>query len=181
MSSGTIRLLITCPDTRGIIAAVANFVAQHNGNILDADQHTDPHDRDFFMRIEIDPDGFGLDRRTFDEAWRSVADRFKMRWRGYWGGDGKRMAILVSKQDHCLQDLLWRWRTHELTAHIPLVIGNHDELRSDVEGCRLRFEHVPMTAQTREQSEGRMLGLLKDARVDFIVFARFMQILSPAF
>ncbi len=181
MSSGTIRLLITCPDARGIIAAVANFVAEHNGNILDADQHSDPHEGEFFMRLEVDPAGFALNRATFEEAWRPTAQRFHMRWRVYWGEDVKRMAILVSKQDHCLQDLLWRWRTHELAVQIPLVIGNHDELRSVVESCGLRFEHVPMTAETRARSEERMLATLKDARVDFIVFARFMQILSPSF
>lgn len=173
--------MITCPDARGIIAAVANFVAEHNGNILDADQHSDPHEGEFFMRLEVDPAGFALNRATFEEAWRPTAQRFHMRWRVYWGEDVKRMAILVSKQDHCLQDLLWRWRTHELAVQIPLVIGNHDELRSVVESCGLRFEHVPMTAETRARSEERMLATLKDARVDFIVFARFMQILSPSF
>ena len=181
MSPGTVRLLISCPDARGIIAAVANFVALHYGNILDADQHTDPHHGEFFMRIEIDPDGFALNRQTFGGAWRPVADRFKMRWRVCWGDEAKKMAVLVSREDHCVQDLLWRWRTRELRADIPLVIGNHDALREAVEICGLRFEHVPMTAETRDQAEGRVLELLADARVDFVVLARFMQILSPGF
>ncbi len=181
MSSGTIRLLISCPDTRGIIAAVANFVAEHNGNILDADQHSDPHDGQFFIRIEIDPQGFGLARQTFQGAWQPVAERFTMRWRVCWGEDVKRMAILVSRQDHCLQDLLWRWRIHELSVDLPLVIGNHDDLRAATVGYGLRFEHVPMTSKTRASSEARMLGLLKEADVDLVVLARFMQVLSPEF
>jgi len=174
-------LLISCPDARGIIAAVANFVALHDGNILDADQHTDPHHGEFFMRIEIDPAGFGLNRRTFAGAWQPVADRFRMRWRICWGDAAKRMAVLVGREDHCLQDLLWRWRTGELRADIPLVISNHDDLRPVVEGYGLRYEHVPMTAKTRDQSEGRMLEQLRGGRPDFIVLARFMQVLSPAF
>jgi formyltetrahydrofolate deformylase len=181
MSSGTIRLLITCADARGIIAAVANFVAAHNGNILDADQHSDPHEKQFFMRIEIDPEGFALNRHSFEEAWRPVAQRFGMQWRIHWGEDTKRMAILVSRQDHCLQDLLWRWRTRELAVQIPLVVGNHDDLRGVVESCGLRYEHVPMSAAQRGSSEQRLGDLLAAAAPDFIVLARFMQILSPDF
>jgi formyltetrahydrofolate deformylase len=181
MSVGTVRLLISCPDARGIIAAAANFVALHDGNILDADQHTDPHHGEFFMRIEIDPADFALNRQTFAGAWQPLADRFRMRWRVCWGDEPKRMAVLVSREDHCLQDLLWRWRTRELRAEVPLVIGNHDDLHGAVENYGLRFEHVPMTAETRDSSEGRMLELLNDRRVDFIVLARFMQILSPGF
>ena len=94
MSLGTVKLLITCPDARGIIAAVANFVALHDGNILDADQHTDPAAGEFFMRIEIDPDGFGLAKQSFHGAWQPVADRFNMRWRVHWADDVKRVALV---------------------------------------------------------------------------------------
>ncbi len=181
MSTRTVRLLISCPDARGIIAAVANFVALHDGNILDADQHTDPHHGEFFMRIEIDSADFALNRQTFGGAWQPMANRFKMRWRVCWGDEPKKMAVMVSREDHCLQDLLWRWRTGELHADLPLVIGNHDVLRGAAESCGLPFEHVPMTAATRDRAEGRVLEFLADARVDFIVLARFMQILSPGF
>ena len=181
MSPRTIRLVISCPDTRGIIAAVANFVALQDGNILDADQHSDPHTREFFMRIEIDPAGFALKRETFAGAWEPVADRFKMRWRIHWGEDVKRMAVLVSKEDHCLNDLLWRWRTGELQVEIPFVISNHDVLRSGVQGFGLEFHHLPVQEGSRQQQERQIRSLLAGARVDFLVLARYMQILSPEF
>ena len=181
MSTDTVRLLISCPDARGIIAAVANFVALHNGNILDADQHTDAHRGEFFMRIEIDPTGFGLSAQTFAGAWQPLADRFSMQWRVHWGDRRKRMAILVSKQDHCLQDLLWRWRTGELQVDIPVVISNHADLRNTVEGYGIHFEDVPLDAQSRAQGEARMRGLMDETQADFVVLARYMQILSPDF
>ncbi|MBI3835909.1 MAG: formyltetrahydrofolate deformylase [Planctomycetes bacterium] len=178
---GTIRLLINCPDARGIIATVANFVASHNGNILDADQHTDPHTCEFFMRLEIDPDGFDLSRERFADAWAEVANRYAMTWKLHWSGETKRMAIFVSREDHCLHDLLWRWRTRELRTELPLVISNHDDLRSLVESCGVRFEHVPNTPENREQAEAMMRSILADAYVDLIVLARYMQVLSLAF
>lgn len=181
MTRNTIRLVIASPDTRGIIASVANFVALHDGNILDADQHSDPHTGDFFMRIEIDPEGFGLKRETFSGAWQPVADRFKMRWRIHWGEDTKRMAVLVSREEHCLNDLVWRWRTGELNVEIPFVIGNHDTLRGNVEGFGLAYHHLPVTSESRTEQEARIRRMLADERVDFVVLARYMQILSPEF
>jgi len=178
---GTIRLLINCPDARGIIATVANFVASHNGNILDADQHTDPHHGEFFMRLEIDPDGFDLSRESFAAAWAEVANRYAMTWRLHWAGETKRMAIFVSREDHCLHDLLWRWRTRELRAELPVVISNHDDLRHLVESCGVRFEHVPNTPETREQAEAKVQSTLATVNIDLIILARYMQVLSQAF
>lgn len=181
MSINTVRLLISCPDSRGIIAAVANFVAMHSGNILDADQHTDADRGEFFMRIEIDSAGFALDAATFSAAWQLLADRFSMRWRVHWGNLRKRMVILVSKQDHCLQDLLWRWRIGELQVDVPLVISNHADVRATLENFGVAFEHVPLDAATRDSAEDRMAELIKEAQTDFVVLARYMQILSPDF
>jgi formyltetrahydrofolate deformylase len=181
MSTGTIRLLISCPDARGIIAAVANFIALHDGNILDADQHSDPHSGEFFMRTEIDPAGFGLRRETFAGAWQPVADRFKMRWRVHWGEDVKRMALLVSREDHCLNDLLWRWRTGELAVEIPFVISNHDLLRGQVRGFGVVFQHLPVAAENRAEQEARVRAMVRESAADFIVLARYMQVLSPEF
>ena len=181
MSTSTIRLLINCPDTRGIIAAVANFVAESGGNILDADQHTDPHSGEFFMRIEIDPTGFALTRETFEAAWRPVADKFKMRWQLHWAGELKRMVVLASREEHCLHDLLWRWRTRELRAELPAVISNHEQLRPIVEGCGVKFEHVPNSAESRDDAEARMTAIAAALRADFLVLARYMQVLSQEF
>ncbi len=179
MSSETIRLLISCADTSGIIAAVAGFIAERNGNILEADQHTDPEHGAFFMRVEIDPTAFALTRENFAAEWQQVAQPFGMRWRVHWGSDIKRMAILVSKESHCLDDLLWRWRTGELHVELPLVISNHDDLREPAQACDVAYHHLPVTPETKPEQEGRILELLGEANVDFIVLARYMQILSP--
>jgi formyltetrahydrofolate deformylase len=175
----TARLLIFCPDRRGIVAAVAGFIFRHNGNILEADQHTDREHGEFFMRIEIDPVGFDLDRATFSQAWEPIAREFEMRWRMHWGDDIQRMAILVSKQDHCLNDLLWRWKTGELNVHIPVVISNHETLRGPVEAEEIPFLHLPVTPERRAEQEALLLAALREHRVNLVVLARYMQILSP--
>ncbi len=181
MALQTARLLISCPDRKGIIAAVAGFMARHGGNILEADQHTDPQHGEFFMRVEVELAGFGLDRRTFKDAWESVAGPFDMSWRIYWGNEIKRMAVLVSKESHCLSDLLWRWRTGELRVQIPFVAGNHADLKEHVDVCGIPFHHLPVTAGTKQDQENSLLSLLHDANVDLVVLARYMQILSPDF
>ena len=180
MAIETARLLISCPDARGIVAAVAGFIASHEGNILDADQHTDPQHGEFFMRVEIELESFDLNRNTFSEAWATVADQSRMRWRIYWGNEVKRMAILASKEGHCLNDLLWRWKTHELRVEIPLVVSNHTDLRDQVDALGIPFHHLPVTPKNKREQEGRISALLRDAGVDFVVLARYMQILSPA-
>lgn len=181
MAVGTIRLLIFCPDQRGIVSAVAGFIAKYNGNILEADQHTDRDLGEFFMRVEIDPQGFGLDKQTFEAAWRSVSEPFRMRWRIFWGDHVKRMAVLVSKQSHCLNDLLWRWKTGELRVHVPFVASNHEDLRETVEMLGLPFHHVPVVPSAKAAQELQIRQLLEAEQVDFVVLARYMQILSPDF
>jgi formyltetrahydrofolate deformylase len=181
MNRRTVRLLISCPDRRGIIAAVAGFVSRHDGNILEADQHTDPQHGEFFMRIEIALDGFGLDRSTFAAAWSPVAMEHGMRWRAYWGDEIKRMAILVTKESHCLNDLLWRWKTGELRVEIPFVVGNHADLREHVTAFGIVFYHVPVTTDRKEDHEFALMRLVESAGVDLLVLARYMRILSPGF
>ncbi len=181
MNSKTARLLISCPDARGIIAAVAAFIAQYEGNIVEADQHVDPEHGEFFMRVEIELAGFRLTPDNFASAWQPFADRFGMRWSIHWGNITKRMAIFVSKQGHCLNDLLWRWTSGELRAEIPLVISNHADCRDAVVGCGLDFRHLPVTPETRREQEEQSAALLQAAGVDFIVLARYMQVLTPEF
>ncbi len=149
----TVRLLISCPDAKGIIAAVARFVSEHGGNILDADQHSDKQHGEFFMRVEIERQGFNLDHASFESAWSPVAERFAMRWRVSWSGEIKRMAIFVSKAGHCLNDLLWRWKTGELHVEIPFVLSNHEALRDDVEALGIPFKYLPVMPETRAQQE----------------------------
>ncbi len=177
----TARLLIACPDGPGIVAAVAGFIAEHGGNLLDADQHTDKDHGEFFMRCAIEREGFHLNVDTFDDAWRPLADRFRMNWTIHWGTSRKRMAILVGKQGHCLSDLLWRWKSGEIEIDIPLVISNHPDLGDVVHDARVNFAVCPVTPETKAQQERKLIELLHDARVDFVVLARYMQIISPAF
>ena len=175
----TIRLLVACPDARGIVAAVACFVSDHGGNLLDSDQHTDLDHGEFFMRAAIERPGFGLTPDTFAEAWEPLARQYRMHWRICWGEPVRRAAILVGKQSHCLTDLLWRWKSGELDVEIPLIISNHSDLSNTAREAGVPFEVFEVTPQTKAEQERRVLQALADAGVDFVVLARYMQILSP--
>jgi len=175
------RLLIACPDGRGIIAAVAGFIAEHHGNVLDADQHTQPEHGHFFMRVEIELAGFDLTRETFDAAWAPLAKSQRMQWHMNWGTRKKRMAILVSRESHCLHDLLWRWKTGELDVDIPFVASNHPDWQADVAALGIAFHHLPVSPETKPQQEAELSRLIHAEDVDFVVLARYMQILSPSF
>ncbi|MGO9468289.1 MAG: formyltetrahydrofolate deformylase [Isosphaeraceae bacterium] len=180
--SYNIRLLIDCPDHRGLIAAVSSFIALHNGNILSADQHVgEPPDASFFMRMEIESNGFGLGRDEFDAAFAPLARQHGMRWRVSFTDRPKRMAILVSKQGHCLIDMLWRWEAGELDAEIPLVISNHADLAPKVGSHGISFVHLPVTKTTQVEQESRIASLLREHEIDLVVLARYMQILSAEF
>lgn len=176
------RLLVTCPDRPGIDAAVTSFLFQYGVNITELDQHsTDPEGGRFFMRLEFQTRHLDVPRPELAQDFRkAVASRFMMDWRISYAADKPRMAILVSKHDHALLELLWRWQRGELRVDIPLVISNHDDLRGAVKRFGVPFEHVPISAATHAQAEAKMLALLED-RADFIVLARYMRILSADF
>ncbi len=175
-----IRLLISCPDKKGLIAAISQFIAMHDGNILSADQYVSGSSGRFFMRLEIEGAGFGLERNEFASAFAPLARRHGMDWKASYTDAPKRMAILVSKYDHCLIDLLWRWDAGELEAEIPLIVSNHPDLASRAEVYGIPFHHLPV-GENKAQQEGEMLGLLDEYEVDFVVLARYMQILTPKF
>ena len=172
------RLLIWCPDRRGIIAATTGFLADVGTNVLEADQHTDPDDGTFCMRLEFDTDGMKLSRDELNARWGELAQRFKMDWRIAWAAQRKRIAILVSKQDHCLQDLLWRTAIGELDGEIECVISNHKDCAAAVASHGLRYHVLPVTTQTKRQQEQRLLEILNESNVDLIVLARYMQVLT---
>ncbi|HKM53207.1 MAG TPA: formyltetrahydrofolate deformylase [Isosphaeraceae bacterium] len=175
-----IRFLINCPDHRGVIAAISGFIALHNGNIVSADQHvSDSRSGTFFMRMEIESQGFGLGRDEFDGAFAPLARQHAMRWKVSFSDRPKRMAILVSKQGHCLIDMLWRWEAKELDAELPLVISNHADLAARVESHGIAFCHLPVTQESRLDQEARIEALLREHSIDVVVLARYMQILSP--
>jgi formyltetrahydrofolate deformylase len=183
--SYNIRLLVSCPDKKGLIAAISSFVAMHDGNILSADQYVSEESINgsgsFFMRLEIEGEGFGLERDEFVAAFAPLARQHKMDWRVSYTDVRKRMAILVSKHDHCLLDLLWRWDAGELGAKIPLVISNHPDLRSRTEFYGIPFHHLPVTGETKVEQEATILDLLTEHEIDLVVLARYMQILTPKF
>jgi formyltetrahydrofolate deformylase len=181
--SYNLRLLISCPDKKGLIAAISSFIAMHDGNILSADQYVseDEAGGTFFMRLEIEGEGFGLERDEFDGAFAPLARKHGMNWRVSYTDAPKRMAILISRYDHCLMDLLWRWDSGELEAEIPLVVSNHPDLASRVEAYGITFHHLPVTQETKAEQESEMRDLLAEHGVDLVVLARYMQILSPKF
>ena len=177
----TAILLIDCPDQRGIVAAVSGFLYEHGANILHADQHQDNLQRVFFMRVEFSLEGFTLDPEAFTKRFRSLAERFSMRWRIEYSSCIPAVAIFVSHQVHCLVDLLHRHSIGELRARIPLIIGNHEEAARLADFHGVPFHCIPAAPDNRAVREEQELELLARHGVDLIVLARYMQILSPAF
>ncbi len=180
-----LRLLISCPDKRGLISAISSFIAMHDGNILSADQYVSETGGSawgtFFMRLEIEGEGFGLTREEFAGAFAPLARRHGMDWSVSYTDAPKRVAILVSRYDHCLIDLLWRWDAGELDAEIPLVISNHPDLAPRAEVHGIPFHHLPVSPETKAEQEAKVLDLLAENQVDLVVLARYMQVLTPKF
>ena len=180
--ANTARLLISCADRPGIVAAVSQFLYAHGANVLDSSQHsTDPAGGTFFMRMVFHLDGLDLGRAQLEKAFADVVARpFGMEWRISYADRRKRMAVMVSQYEHCLLELLWRHRSGEFDVELPLVISNHDTLRGTVESFGIPFHHLPVTRETKSEQEAALLELL-EGQVDFIVLARYMQILTPRF
>ena len=177
----TATLLITCPDTKGIVAAIADFLYQHNANILHADQHQDAENSLFLMRVEWDLKDFSLDEASFAKAFESIAKTYKMTWELKLSKDTPRMAIMVSQYDHCLADLLHRYKNNELQCDIPLIISNHLNTQKLAEFYGIPFFHIPVEKDKKKEAEEKQFALFDQYHVDFIVLARYMQILSEDF
>ncbi|MFI4990267.1 MAG: formyltetrahydrofolate deformylase [Solirubrobacterales bacterium] len=177
------RLLISCPDQPGIVAAASRFLTDAGANIVHSDQHTtDPRDGTFFMRMEFDlaltPDQRAELETRFAEE---IGAPLRMQWRMWDASRPKRVAILVSREDHCLLDLLWRRRREQLQMDVRVVASNHLDLRGDAESFGLPYVHIPVEPQRKHEAEGRLLELLLSERVDLVILARYMQILSSDF
>jgi formyltetrahydrofolate deformylase len=178
MTSRRYTLTISCPDRSGIIAAVTGFIAQHGGFIVEASYHTEQEAQRFFMRQEVRADSLPFDADEFRRRFAPLADEFGMEWRLSDSAIKKRLVLLVSKQDHCLDDLLHRWRSGELQVDIPCVISNHEDLRGFVEWHGIPFLHIDMTGD-KEDAFRHIAALFEEHRGDCMVLARFMQILPP--
>jgi formyltetrahydrofolate deformylase len=176
------RLLVSCRDRHGIVAAVSGFLTESGANITSSDQHsTDPEGGTFFMCMEFRLEGLEDRRAELEQAFdASVAEPFEMDWRFAYLSDRKRIALLASRDEHCLLDLLWRWRRGELPGRIVAVISNHGDHAEDVTGFGVPYHHVPITPSTKDEAEEQMLRLLS-GKADLVVLARYMQILSADF
>jgi formyltetrahydrofolate deformylase len=180
MKNSTI-LLISCPDRKGEVATLADFVYRHNGNILHADEHADEESGLFLMRVEFDPMDFDIDLADFAKHFAPVAEKFQMKWRLAQSAHRPRMIILVSKYDHCLVDLLYRHQSGELACDIPLIISNHEDNQPIADFYKIPYAVVSVTKDNKRQAEGKIQSLMDEREPDFMVLARYMQILSNEF
>jgi formyltetrahydrofolate deformylase len=174
-------LLVACPDRKGIVASLAQVLYGHGANILDSDQHTDPVASLFFQRIRFDLSSLTTDKVALEHGIKEVGERFGMDWRLAYGHQKRRVAIFASKQEHCLYDLLIRYRAGELACEVAMVISNHADAEAIARHFEVPFHHVPVTAETKAAAEARASELIAEAKVDLIVLARYMQILSSEF
>lgn len=179
--SNRARMLISCPDRAGIVAAVSQFLYEQGANIVQSDQYTmDPEGGMFFMRIEFDLHDLEQRLASLQEDFTRVADRFEMRWSVFRAARRKRVAIFVSKEDHALLELLWQWQAGDLEAEISMVISNHEDMRELVESFGIPYHCIPVTPDTKPEAE-RQQRELTVGKVDLIVLARYMQIIPPKF
>ena len=181
MTKNTAILLISCPDRKGLVAGIADFLYRHNANILHADQHQDSELGLFLMRVEWDLHDFDLAIGQFEQHFAPIAEKFQMQWHLALSASRPRVAIFVSRYDHCLVDLLYRHQAGELHCDIPLIIGNHDDTRWIAESYGIPFQHIPVHKDSKAEAEKTQLALLRHHHIDLIVLARYMQVLSADF
>jgi len=181
MTSHTATLLVSCPDQRGLVAKIANFIYSNGGNIIHADQHTDFAAGLFLTRIEWQLDEFNLPRELIGPAFNAIAQPLQASWQLNFSDTVPRIAIWVSRQDHCLFDLIWRHRAKEFSAEIPLIISNHPDLKDVAAQFGIDYHHIPITKDNKPDQEAKQLELLRQYNIDLVVLAKYMQILSAEF
>lgn len=177
----TATLLISCPDRKGLVAKIANFIYSYGGNIIHSDQHTDFSAGLFLMRIEWELEGFKLPREKIASTFAATAEPLQAVWQLHFSDTIPRLAIWVTKQDHCLLDLLWRKQAKEIRADIPLIISNHPDLYPIADQFGIEFHHIPIDADNKVQQEARQLQLLQEYKIDLVILAKYMQVLSADF
>ncbi len=181
MPDKTYRLIYNCPDQVGLIAKTTQFIAQHGGSISESTQHTDALSKRFFSRIEIQAGSLDISLDQFKTAFEPIARECRMNWKIVESSYRQKVAILASKQSHCLSDLLDRWHSDDLQCDIVTVISNHQDQRSLVEHYGLDFHHIPVSKQSKAEAFAEMINLIDSVAADTIVLARYMQILSSDF
>ena len=174
-------LLVQCPDRKGLDATIADFIYRNDGNILHFEQHQAGEERFYFARVEWDLDGFQLSLEQFPEKFEPIADKFAMQWRVAVSSYRPRVAIFVSKYDHCLVDLLYRQRIGELACEIPLIISNHPDAKRHADFYGIPYHVVPVTKENKPDAERQEMEFLRKNNTDLIVLARYMQVLSTDF
>ena len=177
----TAILLVQCPDRKGLDATIAEFIYRYDGNILHFEQHQAGEERYYLARVEWDLDGFRLDLKDFDGAFGPIAHKFGMNWGIALGSRRPRVAIFVSRYDHCLVDLLYRQRNGELVCDFPLMISNHGDAKRHADFYGVPFHHIPMSKENKVEAEAQQLELLSTHNIDLVVLARYMQVLSTDF
>ncbi|MGI9256452.1 MAG: formyltetrahydrofolate deformylase [Salinispira sp.] len=174
-------LLFSCPDRKGIVAAISGFIHQHNGNIIDSSQYYDDESGTFFMRMEWDLNNFDLSEHDLTENFRPLADRFTMDWYLHFSNNVQRIAIFVSRELYCLYDLLLRHREGEIPAEVAAVVSNHPTAADTAQWFGVPFYHIPVSPATRQTAEREQIERLSQLGVDTVILARYMQILSTQF
>jgi formyltetrahydrofolate deformylase len=166
---------LSCPDRPGIVHAVSGFLASRDCNILDAQQYGSPRSQRFFLRIHFDSP---VDPDAFSEAFAALADEFAMDWQLHNSAHRPSMLVLVSREGHCLNDLLYRWRSGYLPCEVSAVVSNHSDLAPLAASYDVAFHHLPVTPETKSQQEQKLLQLIDELEVEVVVLARYMQVLS---
>lgn len=178
----TATMLIYCPDEKGIILSVTNYISTNNGNIVDLDQHVDSEQKIFFMRVEWTLSDFNIPRENIGTHFGSeVAQKYQMQYTVHFRDEKIRMALMVSKMDHCFNDILSRYKSGEWNVEIPLIISNHPEMEETANRFGIPYHYIPVSKQTKVEQEKKQLQLLSDNKIEFVVLARYMQILSENF
>jgi formyltetrahydrofolate deformylase len=181
MAGTTATLLISCPDQRGLVAKLSNFLYANGGNIVHADHHTDFVAGLFLTRLEWQLEGFKLPRTLIGSAFGAIADPLEATWQLHFSDENLRLAVWVSRQDHCLFDLLWRQKAQEFKAEIALIISNHEALRPTAEQFGIDFHYIPISPETKQSQEAEELRLLQKYQIDLVILAKYMQVLSADF
>ncbi len=177
----TATLLISCTDQKGIVAAVSGFILGNGGNIIHADQHTDFEEHIFFQRVEWELDGLGLKKENVAREFERVAEKFKMNWKLCFSDEVKKIALFASREEHCVSDLLMRQRIGEIRAEIPVILSNHESMKAIADMFGIRFEFLESSQNAKQESEQKALRILNEEKIDCIVLAKYMQVLSSDF